>query len=752
MPFLLFPLGAKLALARAVAALRAGDADLASSVGRAYLARRLPRVTLPLRKLDAHVAAAVALAAALRGDADEIKAAARLLDGPGDTETFIAQVAVSWYAAALAGDVNDVLSSGASVKLWPELAPLIVLVAVERGIEQITPSLATQLCDRLDPRVGSVDLRARSAVVLAQLALLDHDRAEAIRVLSLIPEGAAPMYWSLAAIAREDVAAAAAAIASLPAEARPAVTGFASSLAVGAGSATAQSVLDAFGAHVPVTTRAGLVATLLVALAREGKPEAARLVLDAEQARGTVSPLLAASAAYAALQAGDFEQAKIALQTTPRTEASVAALSLAALALAGDHAALVGEAWQLAIPMPERYASALRPIVLAALARGEAPLSDTLPDWLRSPPDEAPGVYAWGLVQLLQGNAENARVALDAALETEPELAALGDAPEIARLTVAREHFLAGDVDQACAIAAALKSPRLLPVAARVIALGLIKRRAAGQSLELNADNLPAFVGTLCERHGPGSPEGAGLALIRADLGLLHARNLLGAGDVAKARAAIEPLRAGGGAPLSFLDAAAALLEGRAPLAEVEATLAQAAQAHPTDAALQVLLAEIGLTLHGHAAGIAALEAAHARVQSPLIERALASAYHGAHRGIDAKRVGFRALVQARGRARDELAAELGDVLAFEALSPASGVAEKLAWSPARDALPAPGLDKRVHVLFAHAAVACERDPSLWAAIEPAMQHLKRSLMTDDLPGALGAEREIIKHMRKSTG
>lgn len=752
---LLFPLGAKLALWHAVAALRAGDADAASDVSRAYLARRLPRVKLPLRKLDAHVAAVVALAAVLRGDAEEVKGAAALLDGSdgtGDAETFAAHVAVVWCASALAGDVSAVLETSPPIPLWSELAPLIVLIAAERGLERITPALTTQLRERLDPRVGSADLRARSAVVAARLALMDRDRAEAIRVLRTIPEGAGPMYRSLAAIAREDVAAAVAAVASLPSEERPAVLGFAASLAVGAGSATARSVLDAFGSHVSVTTRAALVATLVVALAREGKPDEARPVLDAEQARGAASSLLAAAAAYVALHAGDPAQAKVALQGTPRTEASVAALSLAALALAGDHAELAGEAWQLSLPMPERYASVLRPFVLGALARGGTPLDDTLPEWLRAPPDEAPGVYAWGLVRLLQGNAADAMVALDAALENEPELAELGDAPEVARLTAARERFLAGDADEACALAAAVKSPRLLSVAARLIALRLIKHRAVDQGIALDAMNLPAFVEELRRRHGQDSPEGAGLALVHADLGLLHARNLLCAGKIAEARAVLDPLREGGGAPLAFLTAVAALLDGRTPLAEVEATLAQAAQDHPTDAALQVLLGEIGITTRGRDAGIAVLEAAHAGLQSPLIEHALVDAYRGARRGLDAKRVGFRAVIQARGRARDELAAELAGVLAFEAPPPATRAGEKLAWTPARDALPAKGVSERVHVLFARAATACEGDPDIWAAIEPAMQRLKRSLMTDDLPEALAAEREIVKRMERSPG
>jgi tetratricopeptide (TPR) repeat protein len=748
--FHIFPLGAKLALWHAHAALRAGDLGVASAVGRAYLARRLPQVRLPLRKLDAHVAAMVALAALLRGDAEEIKGAAALVDDTGDNDTLAARIAVAWYAAALAGDVKTAVEDASAVSLWSELSPLIVLIAVERGLERVTPELAPLVRDRLDSRVGSVDLRARSAVVLARLALMDRDRAAAIQALSAIPAGAAPLYRSLAAVALGDVPAASAAIAALPAEERPAVVGFAASLAVGAGSATARSVLDAFGAHVSATTRAGLAATLAVALAREGKADDARRVLDAERARDAASPLLAASAAYVALHRGDAEQATAALENTPRTEAAIVALSLAALALAGDHAALVGEARQLSIPMPDRYASALRPLVLAALARGDAPLGDTLPEWLRAPPDEAPGVYAWGLIRLVQGNADDATVALDAALESEPELAALGDAPEIARLTIARGRFLAGEIDRVSALARDIKSPRLLPVAARLTALGLIKRRAAREELELDAENLPPFVEKLHAEHGPETPERAGLALVRADLGLLHARNLLCAGKVTEARAALEPLRADGGAPVAFLAAVADLLDGRRTRDEVEATLTQAAQAHPTDAALQVLLAEIGLATRGRDAVITALEAALARAQSPLLQQALASAYHGGHRGLDVKRIGFSAMTQSRGRARDELAAELASVLAFEAPPPAARADDRLERAPARDALPAPGLSARVHVLFAHAATACEREPGIWAAIEPAVQRLKRSLMTDDLPEGLAAEKEIVRLMGRS--
>lgn len=55
-------------------------------------------------------------------------------------------------------------------------------------------------------------------------------------------------------------------------------------------------------------------------------------------------------------------------------------------------------------------------------------------------------------------------------------------------------------------------------------------------------------------------------------------------------------------------------------------------------------------------------------------------------------------------------------------------------------------------MLLARAAAACERDAGIWAAIEPAVQRLKRSLMTDDLPEALAAEREIVKRMAGRPG
>ncbi|MFT3767157.1 MAG: hypothetical protein QM820_16795 [Minicystis sp.] len=739
----------RLAHGAALRSLRAGDVEGATEVCRAYLAARLPAARLPLTGFDARVAALAALCAALAGDADEVKGAAKLLKSPDDPAAIESAAAVAWCRAAVKGKLDAVLEGEAQPPArWSQVAPVLVLVTLERHIGKVTPEIAKAVRARLAGDYAAPALRARAAVVLATLALREGDRAEAMKQLSTLPAGAAPAYAAIAAIARQDVDGAVAAASALPPKERDTALTIAAAFAIGGDGELSRRVLDAVGGQVSAATRTALTTSLALARAREGDPRAALAVLEAEQPRGPTAPLLAAATAYINLLDGDAARARDAIRDAKRADPTTTMLTLAALALAGDHPALV-DAVRSAKAIPDRHAPALRPLVLAALARGGAP-PDALPPWLATPPEDALGLYAWALVRLQQGDGDEALAAFELALEMKPDLAALGDAPEVARLRAARARLLEGDAEEAATHAAAVKSPRLAATGARLAALALLQRRAGERKLTLRADNLPAFAAEIARDAKAGSIEARGLELIQSDLGLLRARNLLRAGKPAEARAVMDPLRAAGTPEVAFLAAAVDLCAAGVPLADVEAALGQAVEQAPDDPALQVLLAEVDGAARGPGARAARLAAARAKTQHPLLDHALTSAYQRAGRALDAKQIGFTVLRRSPD-APPELRAELERALSFEVPPPANPrAAPKPSRRPARDVLAAKGVTNRAHVLLAHAAAACERDPAVRSAVEPIVQKLKRSLMEDEVASALAAEREILSHLRRA--
>ncbi|WP_437727559.1 hypothetical protein [Sorangium sp. So ce861] len=772
----LLPIGAALALRTASAAVRKGDLDVASAVCRAHIAERLPGTSLPLRGLSARVAALAALCATARGDADEVNGAAALLEeDAGDRETAAARAIVDVCAAALAGDLTKVLDQTRwPAARWPELEGPVLLRAVERADRDLPHARLGDLRDlrdlraRLDSGPATPEYRARVALALARLATLGGKPEEAREALSGIPEGAPPAYRVLAALSWMDVDGAIAASKQLRPSERDAALGFGATIALRAGVEGAARLLDRLGDHISRPVREALAATHAVALARAGKAREALALLDAQRqaaAAGESSkdaaPALAIATAYTAILAGDAAMAREALRDATRADPMAASLELTALALGGDAAELAGELRRLG-PLPEAYASTVRPLALAALARADALHGSVLPPWLEARPEDAPSLYAWGLVRLKQGAPEDAASALEAAVTKQPDLASIGDAPDAARLAAAAALLRRGESARARAFAASARSPRLAAVAAQLEALAVVQRSARERGVSLQTDTLPALVDGIARQ---GSADAASLEPLRVEIELMRARTALRAGKMDEACAALARLREVSGSSSStgvysappgehpdvaFLGAALDIWEGRAPLEEIEAGLARALERAPEHAALHALLAEVSMALRGKDAGISVLEAARAKTHGTVLEQALASAYQSANRGLEAKRVGFATLRKSTGAARRNLVAELTGILAYES-PPPTGPRDEAAVKrrPPSDPLPAEGLSERTHVLLAHAAAAGQRDPDARPQIEELIQKMKRTLMAGDVAAALSTEKQLIRLCRR---
>src|SRR5262245_59026818 len=141
----LFSFGPRRAMGRAVAALASGNFDEAASGFRDYFAARLPRHR-PLRGIDAEAATLAATCAALRGDGDELRGIAGLLEAGMDDE---ATAAVAWtkaLTALLDGDTAPILAACQDPprRAAPFVAQLLV-VAAERGVTRFSPEAGAAL-------------------------------------------------------------------------------------------------------------------------------------------------------------------------------------------------------------------------------------------------------------------------------------------------------------------------------------------------------------------------------------------------------------------------------------------------------------------------------------------------------------------------------------------------------------------------------------------------------------------------------
>jgi len=741
-------LGARKKAQLASLALRRGAIDEASAACRAYFARRLTRTMPAFQGVDAQMAALTALCATLRGDDRELEAIKDMVGESPDKSAVAARAAVKWLSAALKGDLEFVLN--AMPRPDSVIAPhasAVVLLAVERSTTT-TPAQGEMLRRHLARPGGTVEAQARASCALAVAALRSGDRAAAVRYLAEIPASAPPFHQVLAAVAREDVDAIAELIAALPAEERGAAITVAAALVLGSSSATSARVLEALGSHASSAARATLSASVAVALAREGQGREALRVLQSET-RGPPSPTLAIAAAFVALIDKDAAAAQSALRAAPPADPTVAALRLIALALGGQGDDLLRELGTKPELLPEHRHEVASTLLFALARAGIAPSADRSPPWLLDRPSNPESLYAWGMLRLRQGAAEEASVAFTAAILALPDLAALGDAPEVASVMLARQRVLEGNPEDATALIADVSSARLTGTATRLAALAYVQSAARKAGVTLSADTLPSFVEKLALSLPPSSHEAKLLTVLQSEVTRAQVRQLLRSGAGKKALAHLDELRSSWDGDAVFLHVAVMLSQGAMTPAEAEESLAQALALEPEHEGLRVLLAEVQTFLRGAEVGLATLAAAGGALRGTLLVQALASAYRGARRGLEAKRFGFAELRRA-ATAPAALVAELRDVLRFEVpVRTADDSRERIARVPAGALIPEANLQARAHLLLARAGAAAQRDPSLRVALDAATQCLKRALMLDDAAGARSAELEIVELMAR---
>jgi tetratricopeptide (TPR) repeat protein len=744
-------LGARKQALRALSALRRGDALEAEAACRAYFARRLSSKTGDLKGADAQMASVAALCAALRGDDVEVKAIAEMVGDSNHKSAVTERKAVQWLRAALDGDVSAVLSlmPPPESALGPHVSG-IVLLALERssGVEREHEEALQRY---LTQAGAAAELQARIASALAVASLRSGDREGATRHLAEIPESAPPFHKALAAMARDDAEAAGQIIGTLPAEERaPAIT-VAAALALGTSSEVASRALEALGPHASSGARAALAASVAVALAREGKVKEARGVIQTET-RGSPSPPLAMATAFVALVNGDAAEAQSALRSAPSADPTVTALRLLARAAGDNVDNLLSEVSAKPDLLPEHSQEVANAVLFALARAGRAPSEDDSPPWLLERPTDPEALYAWALLRLRQEAVKEAVDALAEAIAARPELADLGDASDAAALHLATQRVRAGKPDKVKALTSGVSSARLKSTATRLAALAYVQSEARSQGVTLSAETLPSFVEKLSKRLSPSSPEADLLAVLRGEVALARVRQLLRSGEAKEAVKHLDELRSVGSGDAAFLSVAVMLSQGDISLERAEETLKEALAKEPAHEGLHVLLAEVQTSLRGADAGLATLQAAGGAggaQRGKLLGQALASAYRGARRGLEAKRYGFAEL--RRGTtATDALVAELREVLRFEVPARTADTGrERVTRAAVGSLLPEANLSARAHLLLSRAGAAAQRDPSLRGAVDAATQSLKRALLSDDTAGARAAEMELVELIGK---
>ena len=544
----IFPIRGRLALRGAEAAIRGGDLRRAIHVCRAYLSTRISSGRLPLRGADAYVAAMAAFCAMLFGDEGEVKGAAGMLQGEGDSATKSAARCVRHFIAALRGDIDEVLASPPPQPspLSPELAPFVLVVAVEKGYDRLTPARIATIRPR-SRRTSGRPIYARGRPSRGRCsrswpAIARRRRRRSRRWAKTRRRcSRCSRRWPRKTSTRRSNTLLRSRRRS---GARPRRTRRCSRPARAPRSCAARSMLSGPTRRRRRARRSWLRSRLRSRARGTRAPRGLFSTSKCRAARGrSRSP---SPAAVVALSSGDAARAKEVLRSAPRTDAVVVALHWAALAQGGEDAELAREIGQPAPEIPERYASILGPFVLAALARGGVAPRGDLPEWLRPTSDDAAGLFAWGLVRLWQGHEKDAMDALDRAVSQDQGLAALGDAPEAARLGVAKKRIEEGDARDAEGLVKGVKSARLAPVAARLAAFAFLRRAADARKIELDAPRLSKLVEELAREHAAGTKEAEHLAVLREDLACFRVRSLMREGKMAEARAARKDLPGGG--------------------------------------------------------------------------------------------------------------------------------------------------------------------------------------------------------------
>lgn len=737
----LFPIRAFMALRQVDAALAAGALDRVSMICRQYLANRLPNTTLPLRGADAHVACWAAFAAMCFDDEREVNAALEMLQPRAKkTKRESLFVTVELFSAALQGNL-DAFSKASKKSETPWVA-FARVVAIEHAYDKLTPELVSQLRPQIKPaQFSSPALYSRASVVSAILALCDGEPDKAVQTFVELKQAQSPMIVVLSAMARGDFSAVRAEWPELSSEEQTTALHYGAFLLGSAKSTQLQELLETLEGKAKGAPRDALVAMRIMKMAREGESKTAtELGEDELQKSSKESPILACATAFAALTAGDASTALKALRKATPDDAVAVALHWMALAMAGNEVQLSREVAGDALFVPADHAAQLSTVILAALARSSTSFEDKLPAWLKPADTDGLGLYALGLVHLYRLAAEDAVAAFERALKIEPNLQKLGDAPDVARILAAKNHFTAGNSKAVRKLLAAVKSSRLEPLAERLELLMVLRESAKDRKSPLDERELAILVDKLAS----GAAHSKSIAALRADLVCRRVRILLRDGNVVEARAARKDLSTIDSPDAVFLLAAIEACDDRQPLAETAKNLEAAKDKTPVHAGIAVLHAEITATLQGNDAGIAALEASAANTSGRLVGHALTDAYRRAHRGIDAKRAWFVGMNGTSKDASKEYAREIREILEVE-MPPFSARGQKVTRKAREAFLSFEGLFDRVPMLLVRTKAAITREPKLREPLEGEIEKLKAGLKTKDVPSALKAELEIVK-------
>ncbi len=748
--------GARRSLIAAAEAASHGRLDEATTLLRAYFARRYKGRWRALSRADAEAAMLAATCAAMRGDAAELDGLAELVRGATSAEVLTAQEWVRLLRSALDGDVSTVLDEVQKVTLpaLSALVPVVALTAAERAGGAVSPKAAQTLERMLDGMPAPPDVRARLALVIAIAAQAVGDGERSATWLASIPPEAPVLYRFLAAVASDDLQTAAELSGAIAADDRAAAASFVAGFAMAMPPATTERLARLIAPFAPPEAMVAMRCAIARGIARSGAPDRAIDMLEPDLQSELASSIVSTTLATLYVETGQTPKAIALLQTERQPTSRQIALLLLSLAITNDLHALDRELATRAATMPDDIARELATPLLVAIANMSAlPADATLPEWLNREPQDPVGRYAWARLKLRQGDIDAASASFDRALAAKPDLADRFDDHDVARLQLAGSALRARDFERAEALATGVGSPRFARSAERVRAFAYFGRATSGDGQAVDAEGFARRLTALRQSVAPGSPQSALLDLLESDALRIRARLSLRDGDTQTARSLLSRDDKLDG-DRAFLEAVASLLEG-ADHASVEHMLQDAIQRDSTHDGANVLLAELRAALHGADEKLGHLEAAHqAGSSSALVAEALAGAYGGANRGLDAKRVGLQQYRTLGPRLPETVAGDIANALSLEAPPPGGSMLRdpNLTRLELGSLLTADGLDRRADMLIARAERAAGSSPALAETISPLAQAFKRSIVIQDEAGALAAEMGILRALHDSHG
>ena len=778
--------GARRALSEAVDAASGGRLGEASSRLREYFAARYVSQWMPLRGADARAAMLAATCAALRGDTDELAGIAKMVEVAFAPDTVAARDWVSVLRAALDGNAEVVFADIEHASPAVEnVVPVIALLAAERAKGDISPRAAASLDRMFQGKETTPEIRARLAIVLAMAAQRRGDSEGVSRALKAMPSDAPMLYRFLASVAAGDLPAARGLAGRLDESDHGAATSFVASMAVSRSSAEVRELSELVRKFAHREGTAALRCALALALGREGDGAEAIRLLDAELKQDPGSELVNTAFAIVCVSVGDARRTVDLLtrdqdrgvrgspppmtgvapglpgsgdrgvRGSPPPMTGVApglpgsgarsarktALLLVALAEAGDGEGLAREVLA-ADDLPHDVAAQVSATVLAGLVATRAIRPGLqLPGWLAAEPTDPRGKYMWAAMQLQQGATGNALRAFEQAIDADPSLAQDLDLHDAARVISAREALARGDMDTADRLGRSVTTPAFVREAARVRAFALLKRETGGAALDVHT--FVSHIDSLRSRVSGDDHEL--IEVLESESARVRARELLRTEQTAAARALLQA-DTRDDADRGFLLAVADLMDG-APAEQLQATLQEVVRRDSTHEGANVLLAEIQAAVHGAEHKLDHLEEVHANLgPGSLIAEALAGAYGGVSRGLDAKRIGLEQYMRLRDDLPDSVASDITNALSFEA-PPHGGASLKhstLTRSAAFSLLPAATVADRSGLLVVRVTDATGRNPGLRATLEPLVKKLKSSVVVQDLETARTAELDIL--------